>query len=87
MTLLEFMRKWSEYEIEVTIDSKSISATIHAILQAFNYPQMKAVIKIDIDTLIDFEIIYGQLDDMLDSMLVDATLDSVPAKITLRDSD
>ncbi len=75
MTLLEFMRKWSKYEVELTITSKSMLAT----LQAFHDPQMSAVVKIDTDVLMDFEVMYGHLDDALDSMVAQVALKSVRA--------
>lgn len=75
MTLLEFMRKWSKYEVELTITSKSMSATF----QAFHDPRMSAVVKIDTDVLMDFEVMYEHLDDALDSMVAQVALKSVRA--------
>ena len=75
MTLLHFMRRWSRYDIKLTITSENMSAT----LQAFHDPQMSATVKIDTDVLIDFEVMYGHLDDALDSMVAQVALKSVRA--------
>lgn len=65
MTLLHFMRKWSRYDIKLTITSESISAT----LQAFHDPQMRAGVTIDTCMPMNFEVMYEHLDDALDSMV------------------
>lgn len=75
MTLLHFMRRWSRYDIKLTITSESISAT----LQAFHDPQMRAGVTIDTCAPMDFEVMYEHLDDALDSMVAQVALKSVRA--------
>ena len=75
MTLLHFMRRWSRYDIKLTITSENMSAT----LQAFHDPQMRAGVTIDTCAPIDFEVMYEHLDDTLDSMVAQIALKSVRA--------
>lgn len=73
MKLLQFMRRWSRYDIKLTITSESISTT----LQAFHDPQMSAAVKIDTGVPMDFEVMYEYLDDTLDSMVAQVALKSI----------